>query len=173
MTSFVWTIILSLMQGRFDNERLGVETGTPQQQTEEQRRSAHYAALQIHAGIPVSGGPDRQALLAISIICSTCCLLTLADVSWLLEQAQTQISGYSFRTLLGVCLTSLLLVHTVLHRRSQAATAAVAKKIFVPAEAASLAVEVAKPKPLADQLLPPSAAAAVEQVCSSSFGNLE
>jgi hypothetical protein len=94
MTSFVWTIILSLMQGRFDNERLGVETGTPQQQTEDQRRSAHYAALQIHAGIP-------------------------------------------------------------------AATAAVAKKIFVPAEAASLAV--AKPKPPADQLLPPSAAVAVEQ----------
>ena len=75
MTSFVWTIILSLMQGRFDNERLGVETGTTGQQTEEQRRSAHYAALQIHAGIPVSGGPDRQPLLAISIIiCSACCL---------------------------------------------------------------------------------------------------
>lgn len=49
MTSFVWTIILSLMQGRFDGAREGAS-----QQTEEQRRSAHYAAMQIHAGIPVS-----------------------------------------------------------------------------------------------------------------------
>jgi hypothetical protein len=91
--------------------------------------------------------------------------------SW--NKHETQISACPFRTLLGVCLTSLLLVHTMLHRLSQAATAAVAKKIFVPAEAASLAVEVAKPKPPADQLLPPSAAAAVEQVCSSSFGYLQ
>lgn len=49
MTSFVWTIILSLMQGQFDDAKEGGF-----QQQDDARKSAHYAAMQIHTGIPVS-----------------------------------------------------------------------------------------------------------------------
>jgi hypothetical protein len=102
-----------------------------------------------------------------------CMLLPFVDVPWLLKRVWTCISGCLSRTLPRICATYLLLAHTMFHCYPQAATAAVAKKIFVPAEAASLAVEVAKPKPPADQLLPPSAAVAVEQVCTRSCGNIQ
>ena len=49
MTSFVWTIILSLMQGQFDHAKEGASL-----EQDDGRKSAHYAAMQIHAGIPVS-----------------------------------------------------------------------------------------------------------------------
>lgn len=51
MTSFVWTIILSLMQGQFDHAKEGT---TSSLQQDDGRKSAHYAAMQIHAGIPAA-----------------------------------------------------------------------------------------------------------------------
>ncbi len=54
MTSAVWTVILSLMQGRFDSEALEGSEGPLDEKT-----SAHFAALQIHAGISVRSLPTQ------------------------------------------------------------------------------------------------------------------
>ena len=43
MTSFVWSIILSLMQGKFDSAREGGDANATQQS----KHSAHYAAMQV------------------------------------------------------------------------------------------------------------------------------
>lgn len=54
MTSAVWTVILSLMQGRFDSKALEGSEGPLDEKT-----SAHFAALQMHAGIPVRSLPTQ------------------------------------------------------------------------------------------------------------------
>ena len=57
MTSFLWTIILSLMQGRFDSAREGGAA--------DDKASVHFSALaQIAAGVPVrllTSHPHRSA----------------------------------------------------------------------------------------------------------------